>query len=211
MRRRDVLTALAAGSLYPAIGQAATTPSSYDVTGTSPSLSFTLQTTPDGKVMTEDACRGSVTMLYFGYTFCPDVCPLTLQNVAAALTKAGKAVGDVKFLFLTVDPVRDTIPVLSKYVALFGPAFIGLRGDANALARVARRYRVAYSVDPNADPEKYAVSHSSVIYVFDREGQARLLVPSMAAADANTDALAANLVQVAADKPTWWSWLHRMA
>jgi protein SCO1 len=211
MKRRALLTAAAVSSLYPAIGHTEAAPPFYDVTGLSPPLSFALQATPDGKTLTEEACQGHVTILYFGYTFCPDVCPLTLQNVAASLQKTGQLADTVKFLFVSVDPGRDTVAILTKYVGLFGPQFIGLRGDANALARVARRYRVAYSVDPSPDPERYVVSHSSVLYVFDRQGHARFLVPSMASAGADTGSLAADLTRIASEKPSWWSWLRGVA
>jgi protein SCO1 len=178
-----------------------------DVTGTSPSLDFTLQATPDGRAATQANYLGFVTMLYFGYTFCPDVCPLTMQNVAAALNKTGDAAKQIRFLFVTVDPGRDTIPVLKNYVGLFGPDFVGLRGDADQLVRLAKRFRIAYSVTPSSDPHKYEVTHSSAIYVFDKQGDARLLVPSMASQEPDINGLAADLVRLTNEKPSWWRWL----
>jgi protein SCO1/2 len=147
-------------------------------------------------------------MLYFGYTFCPDVCPLTMQNVAAALAKTGNAAKDIRFLFVTVDPNRDTIPVLKSYVGLFGPDFVGLRGDADQLELLAKRFRIAYSVTPSTDPAKYEVTHSSAIYVFDRQGNARLLVPSMASQKPDIDGLAADLVRLTKEQPSWFGWLR---
>lgn len=180
-----------------------------DVTGTSPSLDFTMMATPDGQTVFQNNYVGYVTMLYFGYTFCPDVCPLTMQNVAAALAKTGKAVKDIRFLFVTVDPKRDTIPVLKAYVGLFGPEFVGLRGDADQLALLTKRYRVAYSVTPSPDPAKYEVIHGSAIYVFDRGLNARLLVPSMATKTPDIDGLAADLVRLVNERPTsWFGWLR---
>jgi protein SCO1/2 len=179
-----------------------------DVTGTAPSLAFTLQATPDGRTVTQADYQGVVTMLYFGYTFCPDVCPLTMQNVAAALGKTGDAAKHVRFLFVTVDPGRDTIPVLKSYTGLFGPAFTGLRGDPDQLERLTKRFRIAYSVTPSADPRRYEVSHSSAIYVFDRQGGARLLVPSMASQTPDIDGLAADLVRLVNEQPSWFGWLR---
>ncbi len=163
-----------------------------------------MQATPDGRTVTQADYRGLVTMLYFGYTFCPDVCPLTMQNVAPALGKTGDAAKQIRFLFVTVDPKRDTMPVLKSYVGLFGPEFVGLRGDADQLARLAKRFRIAYSVTPSDDPAKYEVTHSSAIYVFDRQGNARLLVPSMASQTPDIDGLAADLVRLTNEQPTWW-------
>ena len=208
LSRRELLVASAAA--WPLAARADTWQRDIDVTGTSPSLDFRMQATPDGRTMTAADCRGHVTLLYFGYTFCPDVCPLTMQNLTDALSKAGEAGKDMRVLFVTVDPGRDTGDVLAKYVSLWGPNVIGLRGDDNALQRMAKRYRIAYSVDPSPDPTKYEVSHSSVIYVFDRQGDARLLVPSMAESTADTGALAADLVRLSNERPSLWNWLRRV-
>jgi protein SCO1/2 len=210
MRRRDLLS-LAAASLPLAAARADDAAwHDIDVTGTSPSLAFTMQATPDGKTVTQANYRDFVTMVYFGYTFCPDVCPLTMQNVASALAKAGDAVKQIRFLFVTVDPNRDTLPVLKSYTHLFGPEFIGLRGDPDQLARLAKQFRIAYSVSPSNDPAKYEVTHSAAIYVFDKQGNARLLVPSMASQTPDIDGLAADLVRLTTERPSWWGWLRSM-
>src|SRR5262249_30412963 len=80
----------------------------------------------------------------------------------------------VKVLFVTVDPARDTAPLLKQYMSYFGPQFIGLRGDDDALRPLIRRYRVAYHRDPPDQNGNYAVEHSSVVFVFDQQGRARL-------------------------------------
>ncbi len=218
MKRRNLLAGLAA-TLPLAAARADDQPSQspshdpwhdLDVTGTSPSLKFTMQATPDGHTVTQADYRGLVTMLYFGYTFCPDVCPLTLQNVTSAVAKTGDAAKTIRFLFVTVDPNRDTIKVLNTYAGLFGPQVIGLRGDADQLERLASRFRIAYSVTPSAETSKYEVTHSSAIYVFDRQGGARLLVPSMASQTPDIDGLAADLVRLTAEQPSWWGWLRGM-
>jgi protein SCO1/2 len=212
MRRREALGLLAAALPLSAAWADDQSWHDIDVTGTSPSLDFTMQATPLGEAVFQNNYVGYVTMLYFGYTFCPDVCPLTMQNVATALAKTGAAAKDIRFLFVTVDPNRDTIPVLRAYVSLFGPDFIGLRGDADQLELLAKRFRIAYSVAPSPDPSKYEVTHSSAIYVFDRQGNARLLVPSMASQKPDIDGLAADLVRLTNDRPSsWMGWLRSLA
>jgi protein SCO1/2 len=211
MRRREALGLLAAALPVSAAWADDQRWHDIDVTGTSPSLDFTMQATPLGETVFQNNYVGYVTMLYFGYTFCPDVCPLTMQNVAAALAKTGAAAKDIRFLFVTVDPGRDTIPVLQAYVSLFGPDFVGLRGDADQLERLTKRFRIAYSVTPSADPSKYEVTHSSAIYVFDRQGSARLLVPSMASQKPDIDGLAADLMRLTNDMPSsWMGWLRNL-
>jgi protein SCO1/2 len=211
MNRRRCLGMLVGAAAWPLAARTAPSWHAYNVTGTSPALAFRMQATPDGRTVTEADVRGHLTLVYFGYTFCPDVCPLTLQNVAAAFAKLGDAAKDMRFLFVTVDPGRDTNAELGKYVSLFGPQFIGLRGSDNDLARMAKRYRIAYTVDPSPDPDKYQVTHSSVIYVFDKQGNARLLVPSLDQANADINGLAADLLRLSNETPSWWSWLRSMA
>jgi protein SCO1/2 len=211
MNRRRLLGVLAGAAAWPLAARAASSWHAYDVTGTSPALAFRMQAAPDGRTVTEADFHGHLTLVYFGYTFCPDVCPLTLQNVAAAFTQLGAAAKDMRFLFVTVDPGRDTNAELGKYVSTFGPQFIGLRGSDNDLARMAKRYRIAYTVNPSPAPEKYQVTHSSVIYVFDKQGNARLLVPSLDQANADVNGLAADLRRLNDETQSWWSWLRSMA
>jgi protein SCO1/2 len=149
-----------------------------DITGAVPALALTMTRASDGQTVTGADYRGKVTLLYFGYTQCPDVCPMTLSNAALVLRALGPAANDVRVLFVTVDPNRDTLPVLKQYAAAFAPQIVGLRGDPNQLAALARRFRVAYSVDPKG-PDGYTVSHSSAIYAFDGMGKARLLISSL--------------------------------
>lgn len=172
-----------------------------DMTGISAPLSFTMTRARDGRTVTAADFRGKVAMLYFGYTFCPDVCPLTLGNVARILQRLGKQAQDVRLLFVTVDPNRDSLTVLKQYAAVFAPQVVGLRGTPDALAALARRYRIAYSVTPAHDGKPYTVTHSSAIYVFDRTGAARLLVPTLANAKADLGAVTADLRRLLAEKP----------
>jgi len=141
-----------------------------DISGAMPRLEFKLTRSSDGQVVTGQSYRGKVTILYFGYTNCPDICPATLANMAGVLNKVGSK--DVRLLFVTVDPKRDTPDVLNRYVHAFSPQFDGLRGSDEQLADVARRYRVAYSVDPKPP---YTVMHSNAVFFFDTTGRIRLV------------------------------------
>jgi protein SCO1/2 len=135
-----------------------------DISGAMPRLAFDLNG------VTADQFRGKVVALYFGYTHCPDVCPTTLANLADMLNRVKSP--DVRVLFVTVDPDRDTPAVLADYAKAFSPQMIGLRGSANQLAALARSYRVAYSV--NKGPP-YTIMHSNAVFFFDSEGRARLV------------------------------------
>jgi protein SCO1/2 len=169
-----------------------------DVTGVFPSLSFTLTRATDGKIVTEADYRGRVPLLYFGYTFCPDVCPTTLLNVAQVLKRLGPSADQVRVLFVTVDPNRDTLPILKDYGAEFSPEVDSLRPTPDQLAGLARRYRAAYSVSPGDKDHPYAVTHSSAIYVFDKRGNARVLFTSLSTDMPNIDGAGADLRQLIA-------------
>lgn len=149
------------------------------VTGLVPPLAFTMKDASTGKTVTAADFHGKVVMLYFGYTNCPDVCPDTLYKLHQIYLKLGAAAANTVFLFVTVDPARDTLPVLKKYLALFDPHFVGLRGSANQVYQLTRRYRVVASVHPSPDPEKYQVVHSALIYVFGPHGNARFIIPDL--------------------------------
>jgi protein SCO1 len=140
-----------------------------DISGSGPKLEFHLTRT-DGNAVTGGSYRGQVVALYFGYTHCPDVCPATLANLSEMLAKVGSK--DVRVLFVTVDPGRDTPRLLGEYAAAFSPWIHGLHGTSNQLADVARRYRVAYGVKKGPP---YEVTHSNAVFFFDRDGRARLV------------------------------------
>ena len=139
------------------------------VAGGPPRLEFRLRDGSGARV-TGESYRGKVVALYFGYSQCPDVCPTTLSNLADVARRVNNP--DFQILFVTVDPVRDTPQVLKEYANAFTPQMAGLYGDANALADVARRYRVAYSV---RQKPFYEVMHSNAVFFFDRAGKARLV------------------------------------
>ncbi|HUY69214.1 MAG TPA: SCO family protein, partial [Alphaproteobacteria bacterium] len=118
---------------------------SMNIEGSSPPLAFHMTRAADGKPVTAADYRGKVVMLYFGYTFCPDACPMTLTNIGRILDRLGPLAKNIRVLFVTVDPNRDTLPVLKAYMKHFVPQIAGLRGTPDQIAALARRYRVVYS------------------------------------------------------------------
>ncbi|HEY1260780.1 MAG TPA: SCO family protein [Stellaceae bacterium] len=185
---------------------------SIDVSGSLPPLSFTMTRAEDGRTVTEADYRGEIVLLYFGYTFCPDVCPTTLANLDDVLARLGPGAAHVRVLFVTVDPNRDTPAVLAAYVKNFGPQVDGLRGTPDQLAALARRYRVAYSVAPATANHPYEVIHGSAVYVFDGADRARLIIPSLASSHPDIAGSAADLKRLAEQKTAahWPGWLRRL-
>lgn len=118
--------------------------------------------------------RGKVVALFFGYTHCPDVCPTTLDDLAKAVGMLGERRDEVQVLFVTLDPERDTREVLAQYVPAFDPRFLGLYGDAAAIAQVAADFRVFYQKQASGGRSGYTLDHSAGVYVFDRQGKLRL-------------------------------------
>lgn len=182
---------------------------STDLSGAMPALQFTMTRASDGKTVTAADFKGKIVLLYFGYTFCPDVCPTTLLNLTTMLKSLGKDADAVRVLFVTVDPGRDTLPVLKEYTGAFAPQVVGLRGTPDQLATLAKRYRVSYSVTPAADGHAYEVTHSAAVYVFGRAGNIKLLFSGLALAKADTKPELADLrTLVAGSGPAgWW---HRL-
>lgn len=148
-----------------------------NITGLMPTLEFHLRDGDARPVSAEDY-RRKIVLLYFGYTSCPDVCPTTLAKLSQAVHNLGQQATNVRVLFVTVDPQRDTAAHLKSYASYFGPQFIGLRGDDQPLAALARRYRVTYSLDPPDRNGNYSVEHSSAVFIFDQTGRPRLLAQS---------------------------------
>lgn len=181
-----------------------------DVSGAFPKLAFTMTRATDGAVVHGTDYRGKVALLYFGYTFCPDVCPLTLGNLAKVLERLGPLAEQVRVLFITVDPNRDDLKTLKAYTAQFAPQIVGLRGTPDELAALARTYRIAYSVEPATKAHPYEVTHSSAIYAFDATGATRLLIPSMANSKPDIAGTAADLRRlITAPEPGIWDRLLR--
>jgi protein SCO1/2 len=130
---------------------------------------FTL-TASDGRTVTERTYRGKWVLIYFGYTNCPDECPLALNDVGVALDRLGPEAAAVQPLFITVDPMRDTREVLSKYLKSFDPHIVGLTGTEEQIAAVAKEFRVYYAHQGKGGQD-YVVDHSSFFYLFGPQGQ----------------------------------------
>jgi protein SCO1 len=146
---------------------------------------FTLED-GDGKPVSDTAFRGRYMLVYFGYTFCPDVCPTTLTTIASAMDKLGPKADRVQPIFITVDPQRDTPKVIKQYVASFSPRLIGLTGSSQEIARVAQEYRVYYAIHRTSGEAAYSVDHSSILYLMGPDG--RFIEPLPA--DATPEAMA---------------------
>lgn len=148
---------------------------STDITGVDYGRSLAL-TGHDGKPRTLADFRGRAVVLTFGFAHCPDICPTTLADVAAAVKALGADSARVQVLFVTVDPERDTAEVLAKYVPAFHPAFLGLYGDPPATQRVAKEFKVFYEKRAGSSPDSYSVDHGAQLYVLDPSGRLRLFV-----------------------------------
>jgi len=129
-----------------------------------------------GKPRTMADFRGKAVVIFFGYTQCPDVCPTTMTGMAEAMKLLGGDAAKVQVLFVTVDPERDTQLLLSQYVPVFNPSFLGLYADAQTIARTAQEFRVFYKKQPGSTPTTYTVDHSAGSYVYDPQGRLRLYI-----------------------------------
>src|ERR687889_279470 len=119
-------------------------------------------TDQEGRPRTDADFRGKLMLVYFGFTYCPDVCPTDLQEIGLALDKLGPAGEAVQPLFITLDPERDTQQHLADYVPLFHPGLLGLTGEASAIREAARAYKV-YSAKVPTEGGDYTVDHSAVV------------------------------------------------
>lgn len=145
-----------------------------NVSGHMPDLDFHL-VDDHGKSVSGQDYRGKVVLLYFGYTHCPDVCPLTLAQLHVVMQRLGPLADGARILFVSVDPARDTPEVMHAYVNAFDPRAVGLSGTPREVEALSKRYRSAFTREPDRADGQYEVTHSSAIYLFDGEGKARLL------------------------------------
>ncbi|KOF54313.1 electron transporter [Achromobacter sp. DMS1] len=181
---RGLLLALCV--LVAACGPAAEPWALHDVKGHLPDLKFSLSGA-GGKRVSADDFKGKTVLLFFGYASCPDICPTTMAQLSAVLQKLGDKAADVRIVFVSVDPHRDTPDVLQAYVDAFSANAIGLTGNEKEIADLARRYRVAYQIEkprPGDAPDSYEVTHSRGVYIFDNRGKARLLASDTDSTDA---------------------------
>ncbi len=158
---------LVAGTAYYFSGQIQT------ATGTGTALvggPFTL-TDQDGRKVTEKDFLGKYMLVFFGYTYCPDICPTELQVMSAALDSLGPKADPIQPVFITVDPQRDTPEVMKQYVGNFHPRLMGLTGTPDEIASVAKTYRVFFSRVENSAPDTYLMDHSTITYLMDPQGK----------------------------------------
>jgi protein SCO1/2 len=160
----------------------------YDVSGHLPDLEFTLSAA-GGKTFDSASLKGKTVLLYFGYASCPDICPTTLAQLSEVVRAQGKLADEVRIVFISVDPHRDTPDKLQAYVDAFDKHAIGLTGTESQISDLAHRYRVAYQIEkpaPGSPTDNYDVMHSRGVYIFDKHGHVQLL----AADGSSTAALA---------------------
>lgn len=162
--------AMAGGHLRPGWGDFVGT--AYDPPTTAPT--FTLTDHTGAEVSLEDY-RGTALLVFFGFTSCPDVCPLTLQKLSRVLESMRADTTDVRVLLVTVDPERDTPEALAAYVARFGPHPVGLTGDSATLADVRRRFGVY--AGPHPGEHGIDITHTPAVFGVDRDGDLRVLLP----------------------------------
>jgi protein SCO1/2 len=124
----------------------------------------------DGRTMTEQDLKGSPSLVFFGFTHCPDVCPTTLFDISEVMRALGPDADRTRALFITVDPERDTQSVLKDYLSSFDPHLSGLTGDLPAITAVAREYR-AYFKKVALDGGGYTMDHTAITYLMDKEGR----------------------------------------
>jgi len=124
----------------------------------------------NGKTVTDADLKGKWSLVYFGYTHCPDACPTALNDIAVALDELGPKRAAVRPVFITVDPERDTPEVLKSYVTAFDTPILALTGTAEEIAQAAKSYRVYYAKHPETGGD-YSMDHTSIIYVMDPQGR----------------------------------------
>lgn len=124
----------------------------------------------NSKPITDQDLKGYPSLVFFGFTHCPDVCPTTLFEVSEILRKLGPDAAKVKALFVTVDPQRDTAPVLKDYLSSFDPHLVGVTGEPAAIAAMTRSYRV-YSKKVPLEGGNYTMDHTAVVYLMDKDGR----------------------------------------
>jgi len=143
-----------------------------------------------GATVTDQTYRGKWELVFFGYTYCPDLCPTTLNTISDALAALGPLADKVQPLFITIDPKRDTQAVMRDYVKNFDPRIVGLTGSPEAIAAVAKEYKIYYAVHRTGDgPDDYLMDHSGFVYLMDPAGRFVRVLSGETAARAMADKL----------------------
>jgi protein SCO1/2 len=148
---------------------------SVDITGIDYAHQLSL-TDDSGKPRQLSDYRGKVVIVFWGYTSCPDVCPITLAELASVMKKLGPQANQVQVLFVTFDPERDSPAVMKRYLANFNPSFVGLTGNDAQIQSAAKDFKVFYQKVDGPTADSYTIDHQAVSYVFDKSGAPRLYV-----------------------------------
>ena len=154
-----------------------------DITGAAFARDFKL-TDHHGQVRELADFKGKVVAVFFGYVHCPDVCPTTLSDFARAIEQLGAGAEQVQVIFVTVDPERDTPEVLKTFVPAFNPGFLGMYAEEAALRELAKEFKVVYQKTSVKGVDDYLIDHSAGTYVFDKQGNLRLLMSYGSSPDA---------------------------
>ena len=162
-----------------------------DITGTDIGNDLNMVDT-QGKPRVLADFKGKVTVFFFGFTQCPDVCPTAMAQLAQTLELLGDQAGKVQVVLISVDPERDTREILQQYVQTFNPTFMGLTGSADQLASTARSFKAYYAKVPASQPGQYTMDHAASFYVFDTDAKARVLISG----SASPETIAADLKQL---------------
>ena len=141
-----------------------------------PVINFTLLSGGEQEVSLRDF-RDKVVLIYFGYTFCPDVCPATMTELSTAMDTLGKDGDDVQIIMISVDPLRDTPDIVDEYVKQFDPAFVGLTGTDDQIASVAIPLGIYYEKHDGTPASGYLIDHTATVAVIDKDGFLRLIYP----------------------------------
>ena len=148
---------------------------------------FTL-TDQDGRTRSDSEFRGKLMIVYFGYTFCPDVCPADLMAITQALDALGPEATSIQPIFITIDPERD-MGVLKDYVAAFHSSFIGLAGSPGEIRKIANSYKAFYARVPGERGGDYSIEHAGIIYLMGREGEYLGFMPPQTGPEKLTEVL----------------------
>ncbi len=170
----SIATLLLAGCDKPGAGSGASF-KAVDITGAEYARTLSLQD-PDGKTRTLADFKGKITVVFFGYTQCPDVCPTTMAELAQVKKTLGADGERIQGVFVTVDPERDTPELLKAYMGSFDPSFVALRGTPEQTAATAKEFKVFYAKVPGKAEGTYTMDHTAGSYVFDAKGKVRLFV-----------------------------------
>jgi protein SCO1 len=175
---KKLLSLLAMALALAACDKVTQSPPSFkntDVTGLQYAKDFSL-TDHNGVRRSLADFKGKLVLVFFGFTQCPDVCPTTMAQLAAAMKQLGPQADQVQVLMVTVDPERDTAELLKQYVPAFDPRFLGLRGTLEETEQVAKEFKTYFSKVEGKTQGSYTMDHMANVYVFDQSGKVRLYV-----------------------------------